>query len=178
MKTFIFGTAGFATEVEWLIFELNKITPDKIKIENFVISYNDFTQGMRLCNLDIISESQYFSKLKDLGKHNCIIAVGSPQIREKIYKKIDSNLTVYPNLIHPSVIMDKRSVGFGKGIIICAGSILTTNIKINDFVQINLDCTIGHNSNINEFTTVSPGVHISGNVDISKKVFIGTARVF
>jgi sugar O-acyltransferase (sialic acid O-acetyltransferase NeuD family) len=174
MKTFIFGASGFAKEVEWLIYEINKTSKLKFDIANFVVSDNDYSLGVNVNGIDVISESIYFSEYHKKESHNCIIAVGSPKIREMIFNKIKSDKTIFPNLIHPSVIYDERFVKFNEGAIICAGSILTTNILIGNFVHVNLDVTIGHDGIINDFSTVSPGVHISGKVTIYSNCFIGT----
>jgi serine acetyltransferase len=58
--------------------------------------------------------------------------------------------------------------------VICAGCILTTNITIGNHVQINLDCTIGHDAVLEDFVTLAPGVHISGCVKIEEGAYIGT----
>ncbi|MRR59342.1 MAG: transferase, partial [Deltaproteobacteria bacterium] len=57
---------------------------------------------------------------------------------------------------------------------IAAGCILTNQIRIGDHVQMNLDCTVGHDTTIEDFSTVCPGTHISGNVTIRSGCFIGT----
>jgi sugar O-acyltransferase (sialic acid O-acetyltransferase NeuD family) len=174
MITFIFGASGFAKEVEWLIYEINKKAKLKFEITNFVVSDDDYILGETVNEINVISESIYFSKYHKIEMHNCIIAVGSPKIREIIFTKIKSDKTLFPNLIHPSVSFDERYVKYSEGAIICAGSILTTNILIGNFVHINLDVTIGHDSFIGNFTTISPGVHVSGKVTIYSNCFIGT----
>ena len=62
----------------------------------------------------------------------------------------------------------------GEGTIICAGSIITTNVIIGDHVIVNLDCTIGHDDIIRDFATLYPSVNVSGNVIIEPCVEIGT----
>jgi acetyltransferase-like isoleucine patch superfamily enzyme len=64
------------------------------------------------------------------------------------------------------------------GTIVCGGCRLTTNIQLGRHVHINLDCTIGHDVNIGDYTTIAPGVHISGFINIGKRVYIGTGAVF
>jgi len=174
MKTFIFGASGFAKEVEWLIFELNKKHDDKITVHNFVVGDNEYVENQRVNDIEVISESIYFEKYHTNENHNCVIAVGSPAIRKKIYTKIKGEKTEFPNLIHHSVAFDERFTKFGQGAIICAGVLMTTNSTIGDFVHINLDATIGHDSSIGSFSTISPGVHVSGNVNIVSDCFIGT----
>lgn len=68
-------------------------------------------------------------------------------------------------------------VEIGEGTVICAGNILTTNIVLGKQVQINLDCTIGHDVMMQDYATLAPGVHVSGCVHIGKRVYIGTGAV-
>lgn len=68
-------------------------------------------------------------------------------------------------MIHPSVIYSER-VEFGEGCIICAGNIITVDIKIGNHVIVNLDCTIGHDAKIGDYSTVLPSVNISGFVEL------------
>jgi sugar O-acyltransferase (sialic acid O-acetyltransferase NeuD family) len=174
MKTFIFGASGFAKEVEWLIYEINNLSEQNFSVHGFVVHDSEFEQDKIINGIEIISESIYFEKYHNADVHNCIIAVGSGALRKRIFNKISSKKTIFPNLIHPSVLMDKRFVEFGEGLIICAGTILTTNIILGKFVQINLSTSIGHDSNIGDFVTISPGVSVSGNVTILSDCFIGT----
>jgi sugar O-acyltransferase (sialic acid O-acetyltransferase NeuD family) len=77
-------------------------------------------------------------------------------------------------LIHPSVIVSKDEVSIQKGTIICAGNILTCNIKLKKFITLNLSCTVGHDTIIEDFSSFMPSVNISGEVMIEKNVYVGT----
>jgi serine acetyltransferase len=44
-------------------------------------------------------------------------------------------------------------------------------------VQINLDCTIGHDVVMGDYTTLAPGAHISGCVRFGRRVYVGTGAV-
>jgi sugar O-acyltransferase (sialic acid O-acetyltransferase NeuD family) len=82
----------------------------------------------------------------------------------------------FETIIHPRV---ERSnwIDIGLGTVICAGNILTTNITIGKHVQINLDCTIGHDMFMRDYATLAPGVHISGCVQLGKRTYVGTGAV-
>ena len=41
-------------------------------------------------------------------------------------------------------------------------------------MHLNLDSTVGHDAVIEDYVTVSPGVHVSGNVTLKEGSFIGT----
>jgi sugar O-acyltransferase (sialic acid O-acetyltransferase NeuD family) len=174
MKTFIFGASGFAKEVEFYIVECNNLSNESLNVYGFVVADFEFIKGQFINNIKVISESEYFSRYNNEEIHNCIIAVGSPELKIKIYTNINSKMTQFPSIIHPSVIVDKRNFKVGIGSIICPGTILTTNIMIGDFVHLNINSTVGHDCEIGDFTTISPGVQISGNVIIFEKSFVGT----
>jgi len=103
-----------------------------------------------------------------------VCAIGAATIRKNVVEKIKKFEHVrFATLIDPSVIVSSR-VKFGEGSIICAGSIFTVDIVVGRHVIVNLDCTIGHDTIIDDFVTVYPGVHISGDVTIEDCVELGT----
>ena len=68
--------------------------------------------------------------------------------------------------------MDKPNIKIGEGSIICAGTILTTNLVFGKFTQLNLLTTIGHDTILGDFCTTGPGVNISGNCNIGNNVIL------
>lgn len=100
-------------------------------------------------------------------------AIGDPIIKKKIMGKLKNSNNKYPVLIHPSVIYSDK-VKFGEGSIICAGNIITVDVEIGKHVIVNLDCTIGHDAVIGDYSTILPSVKISGFVDIGECVSVGT----
>ena len=107
-----------------------------------------------------------------------IATVGDPRLRERlIVKALEAGLVANVPLIHPNVEYDHEYVTFADGAVVCAGTILTVNIAVEAHAQINLDCTVGHDAVIGAFSTLSPGVHISGNVTLEAYSFIGTGAV-
>lgn len=100
-----------------------------------------------------------------------LIAIGDPKTRKKIAETFKLNYTIL-----------NKGKGYGRvfysfGDIICPGTILTTNIALGEHVIINLNCTIGHDTKIGAFTTLSPGVNVSGNVTIGELCYIGSNAV-
>lgn len=103
------------------------------------------------------------------------VSIGSPVIKKKVLDKTHNPLVDYPTLIHPLAwVGDSEFVEIGKGCIICAGTLITTNIKIEDFVILNLGCTVGHDTTIKKYSAVMPSVNISGEVTIGEGVYVGT----
>lgn len=120
----------------------------------------------------------YLKNLSELPKEGmAIIAAGSSQLRLKIKSKLPAGL-LYPTLIHKSVLlMEPSTTQIGKGTLIAAGSICTTDIQIGDFVIINLHCSIGHGCKIDDFASLMPGVRLSGDTHIQKGAYLGSNSV-
>ena len=170
----IFGVGGFGREVLALIKDINKVEPTW----NIVGFFDDgYEKG------EIFNGLPNLGKVEDLNKWksplSLSLAIGNPVIKKKILDSITNPLVDYPTLIHPSVwIGDKEFVEIGKGCIICAGVMITTNVLIKDFVILNLQCTVGHDTIINDHASLMPSVNISGEVNVGEGVYVGTgARI-
>jgi sugar O-acyltransferase (sialic acid O-acetyltransferase NeuD family) len=167
----IIGAGGFGREVKTLIDQINK---EKVlfKIKGF---YDDNpnlpTKVNGLPVLGTINDLINTSK-----PYNIALAIGSPNLKADIILrlKLSGIQFKYPVLIHPSANIGMDDIHIGKGSIICAGNILTCNIKLEEFVTLNLVCTVGHDSIIRKFSSLMPNVNVSGDVIIEEEVYIGT----
>ena len=166
----IIGTGGFAREVLWLF----------RKIENFSTKYNvlgfvDNTPGLKgklIDGLNVIGDDKW---LMGHSKEVCaVICIGNPKTRKHVYNELKQN----SNICFPTIIADdvnySESVDFGQGCIVCLSNVLTVNVKIGEFVIINLDCTVGHDAVLDDFVTLNPSVNVSGHVHIGTCTEIGT----
>lgn len=102
---------------------------------------------------------------------SALIAVGNPADKIKLLGKLPEN-TKFWNYISPNAYVNNLTLGTGN--FICAGVIITTDVKIGNHVHLNLQTTIGHDSVLGDFVTTAPSVNISGNVTIGKGVYLGT----
>lgn len=166
----IFGVGGFGREVLALIKNINRKSPQW----NILGFFDDgYEKGLMINGYPTLGTSADLNKWET--PISIAISIGNPVIKKKILDKITNPLVDYPTLIHPTVwIGDSEFVEMGKGCIICAGNLITTNIKIGDFVIINLGCTVGHDTVIKDYAAFMPSVNISGEVTICEGVYVGT----
>lgn len=109
----------------------------------------------------------------DPNEYEVIVAIGDPKDRYNMIQRLPKE-TQYFSFIHPSAQILGHDIKIGKGSIVCAGCILTTNIIIGDHAHLNLQTTIGHDCEIGNYFTTAPGAKISGNCKIYDCVYIGT----
>ncbi len=165
----IVGAGGFGREVKTIIDAINK----NDKTYNFLGYYDDNIQkGTIINNFPILGN------LSDLNTLNSatdvVLGIGNPSVKRMIIGVLKSEMLQFPTLIHPSVIISEDAVTIEKGCIVCAGTIITCNIKIGKFVTLNLMCTVGHDTVIDDYASFMPSVNISGEVHIEESVYVGT----
>lgn len=169
-KIAILGTGGFARELVTLVQNINAVIPT-FDLIGFVDG--SLSKGTLINGYPVIGDDEEINKTtEELG---LVLAFGDPKLKKKVKDKFTNPLIFFPTLVHPSVIIgDKRFVEIGEGCIICAGCIITTNIVIKDFVTLNLQCTVGHDTIIKDYSSFMPSCNISGEVNISEGVYCGT----
>jgi sugar O-acyltransferase (sialic acid O-acetyltransferase NeuD family) len=170
----IVGAGGFGREVLEIFKAQNKMS----KIWHIL----GFIDENRELHGSIINNYPVLGGLDWLREHNnnnlgCVVAIGTCETRKQVVEKLQEIGVNFYNAIHPSVIMSEF-VELGKDVIICAGSILTVNIRIGDHVHINLNSTIGHDAIIGSYCTINPTVKINGNNYLGEGVYVGTGATF
>jgi len=167
-KIAIVSSGGFAREVLALINAINA------KEQRFdVVGFIDNDKGRIVNGLPIIGSDEEINNTKE--PLSVVIAVGEPRLKERIRSKYTNLLVSFPTLIHPAaIIADLDNIEIGQGCIICASTIMTTDIKIHNFVTLNLQCTVGHDTVIDDYSSFMPSVNISGEVYVGRSVYVGT----
>ncbi|GGD30168.1 acetyltransferase [Flavobacterium orientale] len=170
MKLAIFGAGGFGREVKIIVDAINAEKPNTYELIGF---FDDRVQKGTLVNgLPVLGGLQEINNFEDeLG---LVISIGSPAIKKMIVNAITNLNISFPSIIHPKASYSKDDIKIGKGCIICEGCIITCNITIKDFVILNLMCTVGHDTVIEDYCAFMPSVNISGEVKINEGVYVGT----
>jgi sugar O-acyltransferase (sialic acid O-acetyltransferase NeuD family) len=161
-KLCIFGAGGFAKEAYTVAIAAGL----RDEVECFMES-DDIWGKRKVLGLEVKPMSFFNADI-----HKMFIAIGDPIARKKIADSLPDH-TEFFTLIHPNVIISEW-VEIGEGSIVCAGCILTCDIKIGKHAHINLDCTIGHDCRVGDFFTAAPSVNISGTCTIGDYVYLGT----
>jgi len=167
----IYGAGGFARTVAWHVRACNR--QEQIYEIVCLISDVPSEHGKIIHEIPVLSLDEAYERYP-LAR--VVRGIGNPKASESIMNKAATKGFGFETIIHPNVEMSEY-VKIGTGTVILAGSIISTNINIGKHVQINLNCTIGHDAIFEDFSTIAPGVHISGWVHLGKRVRIGTGAV-
>lgn len=105
-----------------------------------------------------------------------ICAIGHPATKLRVCRHLKEHGAQFITLIHPTAVIGSRC-SIGEGCIFCPGAVVTTDVKISDFVTVNAQATIGHDVVIGEGCTLSGHVDITGFVSLGEGVFLGSHAV-
>lgn len=166
---YIIGAGGLGREILWLARELNKVS-QRYRLCGFVDD-NVALHGQEICGVPVVGDVSF---LRTKPGSAAALGIGIPRIKQKILQTVQDYDLEWPVLVAPQASMSEF-VQLGRGTVICAGSILTTQVTLGDFVLVNLSCTIGHDATVQTGSTLSPGVNMSGFVSVGQFTDIGTS---
>lgn len=161
----IFGAGGSGREVAWLA---KDAWGESVDIGFMVDRPEYLTGSVNGFPVSLLVDSP---PLED-GRY--LVALGDPALRERFVGDCNRAGHIPTRLLHPRIEMS-RWVEVGFGTVIYPYCVITSNVLIGDHVQINVASTISHDVIIGDYSTLSPGVHIAGNVQLGRGVFVGTS---
>lgn len=160
------GAGGFAREVMPLVRSSGQVYDNLYFVDRVfdgfpVNGYDVQTEGDFLA----MQQSRFFN-----------IAIGDSNIREKLAKKyIESGCVPLDIRDRSSIVLDNNQIE--EGSILCANTVITSNVKIGKFFHANIFSYVAHDCVIGDFVTFAPAVHCNGNVMIEDHAYIGTGAV-
>ncbi len=167
-KIAVYGVGGFGREIAWLVESCSS------RDETYeIVCFIDDTQKLHGQTVNDIPVIGLEKAQETFPQCSVVGGVGDPRLRQLLMERAFAAGFKPETIIHPRVEKSKW-IEIGDGTVICAGNILTTNITLGKQVQINVDCTIGHDVTMLDYTTLAPGVHVSGCVHFGQRVYVGT----
>jgi len=174
----IFGSGGISREVAQLVEDINaNVRTPVFQVIGFIEADGN-SIGLEIsAGLSVISCDKDF---KDFASNFSVLGVvipqGNPKIKRRIHDNILANVDnlVFPNLVHPSVIIPFSKIKMGIGNVITAGVITNIGLQMGSFNLFNTGAIIGHDVIIGNFCNINGVASVSGEVVIGDEVLIGT----
>lgn len=173
-KVIVIGASGFGREALDVLVAMREEKPG-IKVLGVVDDYPSEVNLERLKARGV----KYLGTVDDLIQSEqtdvrFILGIGNPLIRSKIAKKLQKIGWEPFTAVHPKANIGTE-VEFGKGVVVCAGVAVSTNVKLGQHVHLNPNSTIGHDSILEDYVSINPAAVISGEVLVEKQTLIGAS---
>lgn len=111
--------------------------------------------------------------ISDIELVNGIAELNNRKTRYSLSNKLKIKGYKFANVIHPSAIISSE-IKLNNGVQIMAGAIIQYGVEIGFCSIINSGAIIDHDCKISEFCHIAPGATLSGNVNIGSQSHIGT----
>jgi len=163
----IYGASGLGSE---FINTANEINANK-RWEKFIFVDDDPEKtGTSRAGLEIFSLD---NAIKKYGKDSLefIIAIGEIEVKEKVFRKLDSLGCIITNLVNPFTKLSEYCE-LGRGVVIKEHVIMPYEIKIGNNVLIQARAGVAHNNEIGDNTVISSNTFIGGDTIIGKNCYI------
>ncbi|HNP32733.1 MAG TPA: NeuD/PglB/VioB family sugar acetyltransferase [Flavobacterium sp.] len=135
-------------------------------LDDDVSKHNTVIAGFQV--LGSVEKLQEFS-----GKDIAIVwGIAFPAIKKKLFDQYKDLSFEFPNFIAKTAWVSE-AVSFGKGCIVYPGTTINYETAIDDFVVINMNCSLGHNCTVKSFSSLAPGVNLGGNTTVGQCVELG-----
>jgi sugar O-acyltransferase (sialic acid O-acetyltransferase NeuD family) len=171
----IYGAGGFAREVLQIVLDINAASATPVwEPLGFVVDSAFVGGGTAVHGLPILGGPDWLAQNPTT---HLVIAIGAPAAKHRIAMEVGAaSGNPFALLVHPRAWVG-CNVHIGQGAIVCAGCLVTTDIRIGGHVHVNIGCTLGHDAELKDFATLNPSVNVSGNVNIGVGSEIGTGSI-
>lgn len=169
---YIFGAAGFAAETALIAKAMGSF-----RIAAFIEADGAWMPERSALELTdgewirIMPQSEFVEACPEGAA--AAIAIADAAIAHRIAKQFDGQLE-FPNIIHPSAMINAARIG-SRGNIIYPGVIISWKAQLGNFNKLQAGVTIGHEASICDFNEFNPRTIISGRVTIGSDCLFGAA---
>lgn len=168
----IYGESGLGHEVLDLAIYARNNTDQKDDPIFFVVD-NSTRNEYRSCPIFSFEDTQSRFIHDEV---EFIIAIGEPDDRMRLYRRVKEKGYKCKTLIHPTAYVSP-SAAIGEGTVIQHGVVVSSDAKVGDNCFFQSLALVGHDCAIGDHCVVSSHAAISGNVSIGDNTFIAPGVV-
>ena len=136
------------------------------------INYPDLKEVL---GIPVLGDNEILPELYEQGYRKMVNGLGTVAnhpLRKEMYCKYKSMGFEFPNLIHPTAMVEP-SVSMGEGNQIMMGAIVGPCVKIGSNCIVNSGAIVSHDSVISDHVHIAPGAVLGGSVKVGENTLIG-----
>ncbi len=166
MKTlYIYGSGSTGCEIVDIV---RRINSNDMKW-NKVLFIDDFREEQEWYGIPVLN---FEAMLCDNSDYECVIALGEPKHRKKLYQDIKGRNIKLATIIDPGAVVSTTAI-FGEGVIVFPFTFISCNTRIDDNVMLEIGVIIGHDIFIGKHSVISSTSVLGGRVSVGECGFIG-----
>jgi sugar O-acyltransferase (sialic acid O-acetyltransferase NeuD family) len=169
-KIVIVGAGGHARDV-LDVFEACNAAAPRYDVAGFVVESAWYQPGAIVNGYPVLGDFGWLETHR--AEVEVVCAVGDTALRRRLAEQAAALGVRFCTVVHPSAQLTAR-VAMAEGCVVCAGVVMTSNVRLGRHVHVNLASTLAHDVVVEDFATLAPGVRLSGNVHVGEGANVGT----
>lgn len=165
MQLLIYGSGGLGRDLCDLAMKLNKT----LNVWERISFIDDIREERDFYDVDVL---RFEDALRIKDSSECVIGLGEPFERMRLYKKCKEHGFRFTKLIDPSANISE-SVVIGEGTIVLAFASITGGAEIGRNVVVQQMVTMGHDTKVDNHAVLSAKASLGGGVIIGERAYIG-----
>jgi sugar O-acyltransferase (sialic acid O-acetyltransferase NeuD family) len=161
----IYGSGGLGREIYEIAIRRNTVSCNWSEI----VFIDDFSEEGNYFDTKRI---HFDTLMKSADYYECVIAVGEPSVREKLFLRLIEKDIKLTSLVDPTAIVSPTAQ-IGPGSIICEYSTIHTGVVLGHNTLIQPFCDIGHDIKVGDHAVLSPFVAPGGGTTFGARVYAG-----
>ena len=101
----------------------------------------------------------------------CMIGVADPLYKNELIKKLNNNISIISFISSNALISDTAKIGIGS--VIAPWVSISNDTNIGNYVTVLIGAKIGHDCDVQHFSSLMADVKLAARVNINEKVYIG-----
>jgi sugar O-acyltransferase (sialic acid O-acetyltransferase NeuD family) len=174
MRYLVVGASGFAQEVAWTLHARARAEEQLIE---FLFFDDRLPSGPLASGLGaIVGDLDAIADYVVPGTTELVLGIGTPRAKSAVTARLSGLGLPWTTVVHPSATIG-LNIRIGAGSYVGAGTICTVNARIGRFTTINLHCVVAHDDALEDFVTLHPDVHLSGDVRVGEGAELGAGAI-
>lgn len=172
MKLAIYSCNGFSREVMPLARSYMQFfdKPDIVWVDDNPDYAGKIVNGYPVLTFDQLTSAAHRDRPVS-------VAIADPRTRRKVVGKCEAAGLTFTSIQAPDHIRYDE-VDVAPGAILCANTMITSNVTIGKHFHLNIYGYVAHDCVIGDYVTFAPGVRCNGRVHIEDDVYVGTNAIF
>ena len=164
----VFGGGGHAKSVIDMIraiggYRIAGIVDDNLPVGSFIL------------NVPVLGSAKLLFELHDQGLNlavNTVGGIGNPDVRVKVFERLDQACYQFPTLIHPRAMVEPTAK-IADGSQVLALAYVGSDSRVGFGCIINYGAIISHDCVLGDYVNLSPGGTLAGGVQVGERTQIG-----
>lgn len=162
---FIYGSGSTGCELVDTIKRIQKLSPRW----NGVYFVDDVRAEKTHYGVQVL---RFDEMLRFPAQFECVVALGEPKYRRKLYDKLKAHGIKLATVLDPSAAISE-SAEIGDGCIVGPGSFVSCHTRLGENVMLEINTVVGHDIVVGKHSVISSCSVIGGHSSVGEETFIG-----